>query len=54
LSQEKGKKTIYEKKNELKKKLFEDAKKTEIYKRVKELFPEAELTDVKELNQKEE
>jgi len=54
LSQEKGKKTIYEKKNELKIKLFEDAKKTEIYKRVKELFPQAELTDVKELNQKEE
>ena len=34
--------------------LFEDAKKTEIYKKVMELFPNAELTHVKEAGKKEE
>jgi DNA polymerase-3 subunit gamma/tau len=54
LSKSKGDQTIYEKKNEVKKMLFEDAKKTEIYKKVMELFPNAELTNVKEVGKKEE
>ncbi|MCI5053451.1 MAG: DNA polymerase III subunit gamma/tau [Pelagibacteraceae bacterium] len=54
LSKSKGDQTIYEKKNEVKKMLFEDAKKTEIYKKVMELFPNAELTNVKEAGKKEE
>ena len=54
LSKSKGDQTIYEKKNEVKKMLFEDAKKTEIYKKVMELFPNAELTNVKEAVKKEE
>ena len=41
-------------KNEEKKMLFEDAKKTEIYKKVMELFPNAELTNVEEAGKKEE
>tara|TARA_A100001015_G_scaffold186949_1_gene208170 strand:- start:837 stop:2498 length:1662 start_codon:yes stop_codon:yes gene_type:complete len=54
LSKSKGDRTIYEKKNEVKKMLFEDAKKTEIYKKVMELFPNAELTNVEEAGKKEE
>ena len=54
LSKSKGDQTIYEKKNEVKKMLFEDAKKTEIYKKVMELFPNAELTNVEEAVKKEE
>ena len=54
LSKSKGDQTIYEKKNEVKKMLFEDAKKTEIYKKVMELFPNAELTNVDEVGKKEE
>ena len=54
LSKSKGDQTIYEKKNEVKKMLFEDAKKTEIYKKVMELFPNAELTNVEEAGKKEE
>ena len=54
LSKIKGDQTIYEKKNEVKKMLFEDAKKTEIYKKVMELFPNAELTNVEEVGKKEE
>ena len=54
LSKSKGDQTIYEKKNEVKKMLFEDAKKTEIYKKVMELFPNAELTNVEEAGKIEE
>ena len=54
LSKSKGDQTIYEKKNEVKKMLFEDAKKTEIYKKVMELFPNAELINVEEVGKKEE
>ena len=54
LSKSKGDQTIYEKKNEGKKILFEDAKKTEIFKKVMELFPSAELIDVKDVGEKEE
>ena len=54
LSKSKGDQTIYEKKNEVKKMLFENAKKTEIYKKVMELFPNAELTNVEETGKKEE
>ena len=53
LSKSKGDQTIYEKKNEVKKMLFEDAKKTEIYKKVMALFPNAELTNVEEAGKKE-
>ena len=54
MSKDKGDQTIYEKKNEVKKILFEEAKKTEIYKKVMELFPNAELTNVEEVDEKEE
>ena len=54
LSKDIGDQTIYEKKNEVKKMLFEDAKKTEIYKKVMELFPNAELTNVEEAGETEE
>ena len=50
LSKDKGGKTIYEKKDEIKKQLFEDAKSTKVYKRVKELFPDAKLSNVEVIN----
>ena len=53
LSKDIGDQTIYEKKYEVKKKLFEDAKKTEVYQRIKELFPDAEITDVEQINDQE-
>ncbi len=46
LSKDKGDKTIYERKDEIKKQLFEGAKSTKVYQRVKELFPDAELSKV--------
>ena len=55
LSKDIGDQTIFERKDEIKKKLFEDAKKTEVYQMVKELFPDAELSNVDEIiNSKEE
>ena len=55
LSKDIGDKTIIERKDEVKKRLFEDAKKTEVYQMVKELFPDAELSNVdKIINSKEE
>ena len=42
------------KKNKLKEELFEKAKQTEVYKKVKELFPEAELIEYKKLNKDDE
>jgi len=55
LSKDIGDKTIFERKDEVKKRLFEDAKKTEVYQMVKELFPDAELSNVdKIINSKEE
>jgi DNA polymerase-3 subunit gamma/tau len=47
LSKKEGNKTIRESKVDFKKKNFEDAKKTEIYEKVIESFPDAELTEVK-------
>ncbi len=54
LSKDIGDQTIYEKKDEVKKKLFEDAKKTEVYQRIKELFPDAELSNVEKVNKSKE
>ena len=55
LSKDIGDQTIFERKDEVKKRLFEDAKKTEVYQMVKELFPDAELSNVdKIINSKEE
>ncbi len=55
LSKDIGHQTIFERKDKVKKKLFEDAKKTEVYQMVKELFPDAELNSVdKIINSKEE
>ena len=54
LSKDLGEETIYEKKNKLKEELFEKAKQTEVYKKVKELFPEAELIEYKKLNKDDE
>ena len=54
LSKDIGDQTIYEKKDEVKKKLFDDAKKTEVYQRIKELFPDAELSNVEKINKSKE
>jgi len=48
LSKEEGQTTIYEIKNKLKEKLFNEIKKSEVYKKIMETFPDAELVDVKE------
>jgi DNA polymerase-3 subunit gamma/tau len=48
LSKEEGQTTIYEIKNKLKEELFNDIKKLEVYKKIMETFPDAELVDVKE------
>ena len=53
LSQGNGENTLYEKKIETKKNLIEEAKKSEIYKKVKEAFPDAELVDVSKKNEKD-
>ena len=50
LSKDIGDQTIYEKKDEIKKKLFEDAKKTKVYQRIMEFFPDAELSNVEKIN----
>jgi len=55
LSKDLGDQTIFERKDLVKKRLFEDAKKTEVYQMVKEFFPDAELSNVdKIINSKEE
>ena len=46
LSKNEGDKTIYERQDDENKKVLELAKKTEVYKKVKEFFPDAELTNV--------
>ena len=53
LSQGNGENTLYEKKIETKKNLIEEAKKSEIYKKVKEAFPDAELVDVSKKNEED-
>ncbi len=52
LSKEEGETSIYETKNQLKEEIFKDIKQTEAYKKVLEAFPDAELIDVQEENQK--
>ena len=52
LSKEEGKNSIYETKNQLKEELLKNVKQTEAYKKVLEAFPDAELIDVQEENQK--
>ncbi len=54
LSKDKGEKTVYEQKNELKKIKFKEAESTEVYKKIKEIFPESELIDIEELKNLEE
>lgn len=45
-----GDQTIYEKKIETKKRLMEEAKKSEVYKKVLDAFPDAELIDTSKIN----
>ncbi len=52
LSKEEGKNSIYETKNQLKEELLKNVKQTEAYKKVLEAFPDAELIDVQEEDQK--
>jgi len=49
LSKEIGKSTIFENKENYKKKLLQDALESEVYKKIKENFPDAELHDVEEV-----
>ena len=49
LSQDIGQKTIFENKEMHKKKLFQEALNSEVYKTIKESFPNAELTDIEEI-----
>ena len=49
LSKEIGKSTIFENKENYKKKLLQDAIESEVYKKIKENFPDAELHDVEEV-----
>ena len=49
LSKEIGKSTIFENKEIYKKKLLQDALESEVYKKIKENFPDAELNEVEEI-----
>ena len=49
LSKEAGKSTIFENKEIYKKKLLQDALESEVYKKIKENFPDAELNEVEEI-----
>ncbi|CAO6128888.1 DnaX DNA polymerase III, gamma/tau subunits [Candidatus Pelagibacterales bacterium] len=49
LSKETGKNTIFENKEIYKKKLLQDALESEVYKKIKENFPDAELNEVEEI-----
>jgi len=49
LSKETGKSTIFENKEIYKKKLLQDALESEVYKKIKENFPDAELNEVEEI-----
>ena len=48
LSKEEGQTTVFEKKNKLKSELLEEMKQSEEYRKILEVFPDAELIDVKE------
>ena len=54
LSKDTGSETIYEKKTQLKNKLFDEAKKSEVYKKMLEAFPDAELVEVRPKKEGEE
>lgn len=49
LSKETGKNTIFENKETYKKKLLQEALQSEVYKKIKENFPDAELNEVEEI-----
>ena len=49
LSKEVGKSTIFENKETFKKNLLKEALESEVYKKIKESFPDAELSDVEEI-----
>jgi DNA polymerase-3 subunit gamma/tau len=49
LSKETGKNTIFENKETHKKKLLQEALESEVYKKIKESFPDAELNEVEEI-----
>ena len=50
LSKDEGSITAYEKKEKIKKKLFEEAKSSKVYKKIKEFFPDAELRHFEKKN----
>ena len=50
LSKDEGNITAYEKKEKIKKKLFEEAKSSKVYKKIKEFFPDAELRHFEKKN----
>ena len=50
LSKDEGNITAYEKKEKIKKKLFEEAKSSKVYKKIKEFFPDAELSHFEKKN----
>ena len=49
LSKEVGKSTIFENKETFKNNLLQEALESEVYKKIKESFPDAELSDVEEI-----
>ena len=48
LSKDEGETTVFDKKNKIKSELLEEMKQSETYKKIIEIFPDAELIDVKE------
>ena len=51
MSKDEGQTTFYENKNKLKSELMEAMKKSEVYKKITEAFPDAELVDIKDEGQ---
>ena len=52
LSKDEGETTVFDKKNKIKSELLEEMKQSETYKKIIEIFPDAELIDVKEEDKK--
>ena len=52
LSKDEGETTVFDKKNKIKTELLEEMKQSETYKKIIEIFPDAELIDVKEEDKK--
>jgi DNA polymerase-3 subunit gamma/tau len=52
LSKDEGETTVFDKKNKIKSELLEEMKQSETYKKIIEIFPDAELIDVKEEDEK--